>query len=49
VGLKLTTLVVIGTYSIGSCNSNYHTFTTTTDQNNFLRGVLRAVVVSANC
>ena len=29
VGFKLTTLVVIGTDSIGSCKSNYHTITTT--------------------
>ena len=28
-GFELTTLVVIGTDSIGSCNSNYHTITTT--------------------
>ena len=28
-GLKLTTLVVIGTDCIGSCKSNYHTITTT--------------------
>ena len=27
---ELTTLVVIGTDCIGSCNSNYHTLTTTT-------------------
>ena len=27
---ELTTLVVIGTYCIGSCKSNYHTFITTT-------------------
>ena len=30
VGLKLTTLVKIGTDCIGSCKSNYHTITTTT-------------------
>jgi len=29
-GLKLTTLVVIGTDCTGSCKSNYHTITTTT-------------------
>ena len=29
-GLKLTSLVVIGTDCIGSCKSNYHTITTTT-------------------
>ena len=29
-GFKLTTLVVIGTDYIGSCNSNYHTIMTTT-------------------
>ena len=28
-GFKLTMLVVIGTYCIGSCKSNYHTITTT--------------------
>ena len=28
---KLTTLVVMGTGCIGSCKSNYHTITTTTD------------------
>ena len=28
VGFKLTTLVVIGTNNIGSCNTNYHTSTT---------------------
>ena len=30
-GFELTTLVVIGTDGIGSCNSNYHTIMTTTD------------------
>ena len=29
-GFELTTLVVIGTDSTGSCSSNYHMFTTTT-------------------
>jgi hypothetical protein len=29
-GFELTTLVVISTDSIGSCESNYHTITTTT-------------------
>ena len=29
-GFELTTLVVIGTDSIGSCKSNYHTITATT-------------------
>jgi hypothetical protein len=29
-GFELTTLVVIGTDCIGSCNSNYHTITATT-------------------
>ena len=29
-GFKLTRIVVIGTYGIGSCKSNYHTITTTT-------------------
>ena len=29
-GFELTTLVVIGTDCIGSCDSNYHTITTTT-------------------
>ena len=29
-GFELTNLVVIGTYYIGSCISNYHTITTTT-------------------
>jgi hypothetical protein len=29
-GFELTTLVVIGTYLIGSCKSNYHANTTTT-------------------
>jgi len=29
-GFELTTLVVIGTDYIGSCNSNYHTITTRT-------------------
>jgi hypothetical protein len=28
-GFKLTTLLVIGIESIGSCKSNYHTITTT--------------------
>jgi hypothetical protein len=30
-GFELTTLLVIGTYCIGSCKSNYNTITTTTD------------------
>ena len=30
VRFELTTLVVIGTYCIGSCKSNYHTITATT-------------------
>ena len=30
VGFGLTTLVVIDTYCIGSCNSSFHTITTTT-------------------
>ena len=30
-GIEFTTLVVIGTDCIGSCKSNYHTITTTTD------------------
>jgi hypothetical protein len=30
VGLKLTTLVVVGTNYTGSCKSNYHTITITT-------------------
>ena len=30
-GLKLTTLVVIGTDCIGSCKCNYHTIMTTTE------------------
>ena len=30
-GFKLTTLVVIGTDCIGSCKSNYHTITATTE------------------
>ena len=30
VGFEFSTLVVIGTDSIGSCKSNYHTITTTT-------------------
>jgi len=29
-GIKLTTIVVIGTDCIGSCKSNYHTITTKT-------------------
>jgi hypothetical protein len=29
-GFELTTSVVIGTYGIGSCKSNYHTITATT-------------------
>ena len=29
VGFELTTLLVLGTDCIGSCNSNYHTITTT--------------------
>jgi hypothetical protein len=32
-GFKLTTLVVMGTDSIGSCKSNYHTITATTAPN----------------
>ena len=36
VGFKLTTLVVKGTDCIGSCKSNYHTITPTTDSKCFI-------------
>ena len=34
IGFELTTLVVIDTDFIGSCNLNYHTITTTTGPSN---------------
>jgi len=39
-GFELTTLVAIGTDCTGSCNSNYHTITTTTVPSLFLVFIL---------
>ena len=52
VGFKLTTLVVIGTNNIGSCNTNYHTSTTRRplvySTNTLVNKSLQCIIYSTN-